>query len=554
MATGLEILASGGSGGLGSNSAIPAIGTKDLDSINQTADRLQLQNAQQQQQLFQRKVADRDKLLSALDSGDIKVGDILDEDTPFMKEHLDKLDTAYFDRIKKGINDIDATRKYNKALREATMAATQLQGRKLFYDQESQALKADPLEETRTARQQNLDKIIKGNKWGDITPFVPAVTIDFSGIKDVPKMETTELPFDSKRPYETGQRISANYEQVHRDMNQKFMENQKDRQSQTQLFNSFQKMPAPQAMQELAPVIRRAQEYNTQKGLKQGDVGYANAADMLATDPATGKPIVTPAGTILINKSVPEFASLWALSTVPQFVTDKWDVNKGKLDVAKYQADKANDAARIAETRRHNKAEEGAAYARIGLEKDKLHGTGTEDVLGADAVIKKVVENLKGVGKTSKFAQRFGLNKTVDVADPTILKTFAGIDKDGKTTIAPDRIRYNRSNDQLELVYLDKNKKEINVIPINGLDYLTEKVKQTFPNKDIGTINNIVSQVYEKYGSSLSSLAKEYGKDKNPDATPDLNNYDIPSGATVVYSKDGKSVLGYELNGKKFKF
>ena len=65
-----------------------------------------------------------------------------------------------------------------------------------------------------------------------------------------------------------------------------------------------------------------------------------------------------------------------------------------------------------------------------------------------------------------------------------------------------------------------------------------------------------------KEGYNFNNLIPLYQSSQQPTPEPkkttetqtaDLSQYDIPKGATVVYSKDGK-VLGYELKGKKYKF
>jgi len=192
MASGAEILSYQGSGGLGSNSDVPAVSTKDLDVIAQTADRLQMQNAAQNAQIFQRKLADRDKLIAGIDSGDIKVGDLLEEDAAIVKEGLDKLDEAYFARIKKGINDIDAAREYNKAKREAQDRVTQAQARKVFHNSLTTKMATETLPRKQKAMQEHLSKTLKAGFNSDLLPYQQTLDFDFDPIKKYVTMKTTE--------------------------------------------------------------------------------------------------------------------------------------------------------------------------------------------------------------------------------------------------------------------------------------------------------------------------------------------------------------------------
>jgi len=167
--------------GVGSSPEIPVGANVDLNILNQTGDHLLALNAAKNKDIFDQKVKERDKVLQAIHSGDIKVGDLLEKDTPIVRQGLDKLDQAWGNMIKKGPNDIDAQLEYKKALRDATETVSQAQGRKVFYDQESQALAGESLPRKREARRQNLNNVINGGFWKDLTPYQQTQDLDING-------------------------------------------------------------------------------------------------------------------------------------------------------------------------------------------------------------------------------------------------------------------------------------------------------------------------------------------------------------------------------------
>lgn len=443
MATGSDILSYTGSGGLGSNADIPAISDKNLDAINQTADRLLLLNAAQNQELFRQKVRDRDKLIEAIDSGSISVGDLLERDMPLVKEGLQRLDEAYFKRIKKGINDLDAASEYKKALREAQDRVTQAQARKVFNDTENIALSKETLPRKQSARKANLDKSL-GSFWSDMTPYQQALDYDFDKIKTYPVATTTELPADKNRPYEKGKRTSYDLGQITREATKDFLEDNVERENQMGLFNSFQSMPAQQAWGEMQPMIKRLEEYNKIRGLKPGDPGHA-ATDIIATDP-NGQPVVTPQGTLLINKKVPEFAALWSLASVPKFAEDVWEVDKGKIDIGKLKLDQVE----AANLNRYRMGQLAIDRDRLNFDKAKAKAAGVPgDVANsAKAYAVGLFTKLTSLADANGVISSENLKKltadelkylgAANVEENNFSLTPLGISDDSKVRITPD--------------------------------------------------------------------------------------------------------------------
>lgn len=149
----------------------------------------------------------------------------------------------------------------------------------------------------------------------------------------------------------------------------------------------------------------------------------------------------------------------------------------------------------------------------------------TDDIISADAVLKEVSDAvLSGVPKDVVNyidGKRTVLKSVVTIADPNLLKEFGNIDKDGTTTNVPDAVHFNEKDNKLTLVYYDRDEdgtiktrngdplaeKQVELLPTQWLGQIT---KRKNPNKDIGGINNLISQVYDKYGRNLKRMATEY--------------------------------------------
>lgn len=410
MATASELISNRGDAnlGLGSDAGIPVSYGKNLDPINQAGRDSMLLDIDQQRQLFNRKVKDKDELLKLLGSGDIKVGDHLERDMPVIKKALDDLDEAWAERARKGFNNIDATVAYNKALRRTNDTVTQAQARFIIDKQVNADAAGNDLPSEREGILKEHENYL-GNFWGDYKPHVKAFTIDHPGmtssilrdslftnsgvtapnqklskrtVKGANGKITTidfieEVPTKSVKTgsVQTPGKLSMfttvpgkyyDFEKVLANASDDFHD-EKQRLNQTKYMDFVLNKTSPAQLKGIIDQANsRIKKYNEQRGLETPDYpGYVDPIDV----------IVAPDGSRQTSLSVPEFNAKMALAGV---TGDYFEPDKTVLDKEAAQIIQAQK--QLAETTRHNKATEGNDWLKYNLDKDKF----TETVKGAE--------------------------------------------------------------------------------------------------------------------------------------------------------------------------
>lgn len=201
------------------------------------------------------------------------------------------------------------------------------------------------------------------------------------------------------------------------------------------------------------------------------------------------------------------------------------------------------------------------AHLRLaaGLRKDaKSDG----DVESADAVLHNIYD-IFNQGEP-KAEGMFGEHKDnlVTISDPNLLKAFSTIRKAGTTAVPPDNVVVDKSKDQINLIYNDipttdaAGKPTVikgTTISMSGRDYAKQKVRETYPNKDIGQINNIVDKVISKGGGLYNTTQMYNPENQQADKPIEINSDKID----IKNLKTGKSYIikgkNYIWNGEKFK-
>lgn len=407
MATASELISNSGNANLGlTNTAIPVTTAKDLDLINQTARDVYINGLNRNQQLFQQKLKERDQLLSAIDSGDLKVGDLLEEDTPFVKEGLEKLDQAFENRIKKGMNDLDAAREYKKALRDAQDRVTQAQGRKVFYDSESGAIGQETLPRKQDARKKNLDGVIKGGFWKDITPYQQTQDLDIQGsILSTAANVTSE--FTDPKTFTKGKRTEFDYDKTLQANVNNFLNDANKRYDQSQLVREIQELDPQTFGKTMESMNNRIAEYNKLKGLAPNAAGYV---EPIKFDIVQGRGIVA--------EKMPDFAAKYTLANQKPF---------GAIETA-FDKDRANFALgqernRIAGINAGANSMRARAYS--ALQNKKLSQM-TEDEKQGNKIWSGIIDRIKTHPNTDG-------NDVVWYGDlPKGYSYIAGLNQDGK--------------------------------------------------------------------------------------------------------------------------
>jgi len=586
--TGNDILAYEGNPlvGSGANASIPVSTTKDLDAVNRAGENAMWANMQQQKDLFDRKVKDHNQLLNLLSSGDLKIGDHLDRDTPTVTKALDSLDAANDERSKKGFNNLEAKRKYDKALRDANMTITQAQSRFVVDKQVQQDIANAETQEERDAIKAEHDKYLN-NFNSDYIPHVKAITIDHpgmvtsqqrdalvsnSGITTQPKMmqvhkqvkkivngklttvdEVTEQPIKTmaQKGTTSGSSVGAdgklsifsNVPGKHWDFGiikantADDFHDPKQRKNQLGYVdfllnpeNDPRKTNVPQLQSILDHANSRFSDYNNQNNLT-GDNKLT--ALKIFVDPDTGQRQIVDENDQPL--SVTDINARMALAAITgDYVeADKSEFNKPVADYL--------------ENVRSAKAREANDRNRLGLDWTKFNYAKDEDKYGASSVLNEAKDIIdKGV-ETDVYNKSTGkVEKHLRVGDPTLLKTFGTIDKDGNVTNVPDYLEYNKDKDQITIGYYapqragQPGKNIEREVSLDQRTWLKEIAKRSFPNKDLGTVNTLVDDILNKNSNSLYKLTQS-GKGTNTLVFPDGSQIDLST--TTLTDKEIKAAI-----------
>lgn len=418
MATATDLISNQGNAelGLGSHPEIPVGSNVNMDALLDIGNNIMLQNMAQNKYLFDQKVKDRDKLLSAINSGDIKVGDLLEEDMPYVRSGLDDLDEAWEKMVKKGRFDINAQAAYRKVLREATDRVTQAQGRKVFNDQETGALSKETLPRKQEARKQNLEKSLK-SFWSDPTPYQQ--TQDLNIEKDIistAKSVATQFR-DPKNPLFKVSRVAFDYGKTYAASLDNFLNDDDKRNSQLMLRQEVEKLPPDQAKKAIDEIDAAITRYNDERGLQApnlekgiaGDQGYVQPLTIV-TDPNTGA--------IRIQDKAPDFAAKYTLAHQKPFTaeTDEFDAK-----YANYLA--ALDRNKAAKTRAY-------WYGRLSGRKLADMDAAEKRIVGFWGNIVNNVKEMDAIGAGDKLIGKRDFIYHKDL--PEGHTYMNGVDKDGK--------------------------------------------------------------------------------------------------------------------------
>jgi hypothetical protein len=412
--------------GLGGNADIPVSYGQPLETTNQTIRDVALRDSQKNMFLFQQKVKDRDKMYELLDSGEVKLGDILERDMPVVNKALDRQTEAFNEWMKKGAQDPAGAMAYKKATREAQQAATQAQYRKHYYDQESDNLSKERLPKFAEARKAHMEKNLS-SFWADATPFQQFSTLDVNPIVGFSKPIETILPDDPTKPYQKGKRTYYSYDDALKNAQNYGLTPEGSFNLKT-FHDTLTEMPPLELADKIKTVNQELARYNQQRGLKPGDKDFVTPIQAVPQVGKDGK-----LSMVGINEPLDKLAAKFSLAQHPQYQTDTFDIDKGKLDLFKAQSGRIS--AQAAATR-------AGAYAALQNKKLKDLNEDEKRVKGFwDGVVDRVGEFKSNTGNKVDFLWLGNLPKGytymagVDAkGQPIALKPFTFTDNKGKTS------------------------------------------------------------------------------------------------------------------------
>ena len=511
MATAAELLYQGNpNSGLGANAQIPVSDATPFEFTHQVLRDIGAREAQKNILRYKQQIDDRDSLLKAISEGAITAGDVLERDMPVVKKALDDQSAAYKDWMTKGYGNIDGAIAYRKATQAAKDAVVQAQGRKIFFDKENGVISKEGIPKFAEARKANLEKNLS-NFWGDWLPFQETNRLDLAPIEalSAPIQEDYK---DPTKPFEKGKRTYFSYE----DALQKAQKNAltpAGMQNMEQLYDAFGEMPPVELISKIKGINKDLERYNLERGLKEGDRDYASPITV----------VQTPDNKLVIQDPLDQFAAKVSMSGKPKYNSITSELDKGALDVAEQK-----------ERERHNKAMEALDRSGLSLNWAKFNYAKDDDKFGAATVLNEAKDIIaKGVETTVESG---GKNiKVLRIGDPTLLKTFGNVDKEGNVTNVPDAIDYDRNKDQVKLIYYGDSKtasgKNIieKEVSLDQRTWLKEIAKRSFPNKDIGKVNTLIDDILKDNGNSLYKMSTGWSKNEEKQS----ENSDVPA-----YTKD----------------
>lgn len=182
--TGTNILSYTGNAGLGqgANGDIPVINpNNNLDVINDTAKNLTLLNHDNNINLYNQKIKDRDATLLALQQGEISSGNIDPNDRPMYEKARDDVQKSFYDMINKGgLNNRQAAKDYYDKVANLKNITDWAQNREIGLTALQQERAQQVLPEDQKMYDDHIAQMKKQPFWNPITPVQKAFNYDIN--------------------------------------------------------------------------------------------------------------------------------------------------------------------------------------------------------------------------------------------------------------------------------------------------------------------------------------------------------------------------------------
>lgn len=310
--------------GLGTNADIP-VGGGGLGAINGTLRDLMLMDNEKNVRLYNQKIKDRDALQQQILQGAVSTGEIFPDDQKYVDQSRKGVEDA-FKTWGGDQNDTDGYRKYQTAVTKlqdtVTHAQTRWAGIKKLQQEKSQ--------QTLPSRISEYDSHIKEQEakpfGAQIDPYQQLHDFNIDDITGGVTPVVTQTDSDKPISYDVG---TVDYGDVLKNKRNAYINDRDAANSMDQFSDKLSRYDQPQLKKTIADSNTRLAQYNSDRGLVEGQPGYAAPIQTHLADD----------GTLVIAEPATDLAAKYALASHSGgFVTRTPKVNLGLL---KAQYDKA---------------------------------------------------------------------------------------------------------------------------------------------------------------------------------------------------------------------
>lgn len=511
--------------GLGGDSSIPAIDGTALNYINQTGRDLMLLNHENNLTLYKQKVADRNKQLELIESGQVTTGEILDKDRPVIDRYQKEVDKEFSAFVKAGgINNKEAYRNYQKKITDLKDAVTHAQYRFAGRKQLEQEMASQPIKTFQDDYAKHIaGQDNKGFYEGIYAPYQHSLTLDVDAIKKNAVITPYEYMADAdgKLNPDGTFKVSGttfDFDKTRKNLVDKYLQNTDDMFHQQQLLSSVSKMGDAKKAQTVEAMNLKIEEYNRDRGYAPNTPQYVNPVEL------------SPNGDIAENPT--DFSAKWILAEQSNARTVKRDDKAADRELKK-QAEK--DKLTI------EKGKLGLGYAKLALEKVKFKDemslkwyeskqklkTSEDKGVWVNDQTTSIIKNAKA-GKKEESGDYAGQYKTTSKA---LIDMFTETSKVGSTTIKKKPVAV-YINDKNEATPVYKKGDSLEAGEKMTADELKSKIAENQFGKNAQTVLDASNQVLEKTvgGSSLNDNVDQYYDVRNKKEVPKEEKYPLPKG------------------------
>jgi hypothetical protein len=331
----IDLLGYTGNAGLGLG-ASPDINVDNvnLSTLDGTMKNMALLDNEKNINLFNQKIKDRNNLEGLILQNQVSTGEIDPNDQKYFDSAKDNVEKAYT-AWGGNPNDTNGFRKYQAAVTDLQNTATHAQTRWAGLKKQQQELSQETLPSRIKARKAWLDQQEKQPFGSQITPYqqLHDFSIDdiLSGVNPV---KGSIVDPNNPVSYDTE---TVDYGDILKNKNNQYLNDKDVADSIDQFTTKLANYDQPQLKKAIDATNARIDDYNQERGFKEGDQGYVDHV----------KVNKNADGTILLAEPKVDLAAKWALASQPSYVTKTPKFNKDILKAKFDQTRLAQDQEKI---------------------------------------------------------------------------------------------------------------------------------------------------------------------------------------------------------------